>query len=167
MFRSILLLVALLVCSCTSVPDPVIGACEGQAQIIEMQGHNQVDLVNAYEADLIASYDERQKDRLDSLIATGQWNTPDKIKQLVLFFNENANRYRAESEARKAKFMASIAANVKSGQTLNKATREYLDSLDDKRKNLQAVIDALKPPAPGAGTGAPAPIVSPSSRPTV
>ena len=150
----------------TEVPPEVVAASEGQAQIIEMQAQNAVDLMNAYEADLIAAYDAQSNERLDNLIAKGGYDTPEKIRSLVLAFSSNRDRYRAESEARKAKFTATCAANAKSGKILNEATRKYLDSLGDARQNLKAVIDAIKtpppsPPAPGAGQA----LAAPSSRP--
>jgi hypothetical protein len=128
------------------VPPEVVAASEGQAQIIEAQAANEIDLINAYEADLIAAYDAHSQERLDSLIAKGGYDTPEKVKGLVVAFTQNRDRYRAESEARKAKFTATCAANAKSGKALNEATRKYLDTLGDARKNLAAVIKAI--PAP-------------------
>jgi len=131
-------------------PPAVYGACEGLGQLNEMQAANELDLINRYEADLIAAYDAHSKERLDNLIAKGGYDTPDKIRALVLAFSENRDRYRAESEARKAKFTAVCAANAKSGKVLTEALRKYLDTLGDERKNLEAVLNSIKLPAPSS-----------------
>ena len=126
-------------------PPPVYGACEGLGQLNEMQAENAISIIGAYEADLIAAWDAHSKERLDNLIAKGGYDTPDKIKGLVVAFSENRDRYRTESDARKARFTATCAANAKSGKVLVDALRKYLDSLGDERKNLEAVINAIKP----------------------
>lgn len=164
----LLILVGLLLTGCglfkSEVPPEVIAANEGQATINEMQAANTVDLINAYEADLMAAYDAQSQERLDALLAKGGYDTPEKVKALVLAFSTNRDRYRAESEARKAKFTAVCAANAKSAKALTDATRKYMDSLGDERKNLAAVIKAITPPATGAGSGAP--YLGTATRPT-
>lgn len=145
----------------SDVPTEVVGACEGQSQIIEAQAQNEVDLINWYEAKLVEFADQHSKERLDTILASGTVKTSEDIKKLVLEFNENRDAYVAESAARKAKYLAVCASNAKSAKALNDATRKYLDSLGNERQRLKEVIDAIKPPATGAGQAAtrPSPII--------
>lgn len=137
----------------SEVPPDVIAASEGQAQIIEMQGANTKALILAYDADLRAAYDAHSRERLNAMLATGQYDTPAEVTTLLDQYESNRARYHGELNAKRDEFLGVCANNIETGKTLNDATRRYLDFLSESRARLQEVLNTIK--------GAPPPVAIP------